>query len=60
MHLKSSSLSCHFRAKIREDNEQLPDDASSGPLSFFLIETAPFWVKIRDFSEVQCSPPAFN
>jgi len=34
MHLKNSSLSCHFRAKIGEDNEQLPDDASSGPFFF--------------------------
>jgi len=58
MHLKSISLSCHFRAKIREDNKQLLDDALSGP--FFIAETTPFWVKIRDFAEVQCSPPAFN
>jgi hypothetical protein len=27
---------------------------------FFLAEMAPFWVKIRNFAEVQCSPLAFN
>jgi hypothetical protein len=35
MHMQSKWLDQLFRKKNEEDNEQWPDDVSSGPLCFF-------------------------
>jgi hypothetical protein len=61
--MRGIKCTCKTATRAAFTGKMNSDQATCRLVSFFFFfnaKTTSFWVKIRDFAEVQCSPLAFN